>query len=161
MKTHFISRLKDFACVPFVDSQDNWNGEDWITLSHLIARLENGKILTVPSGFVSNFGSISKPLRPFLNRMGNSLRAYVVHDWLYSALPEREEYGFSQRECDKILYNLSLEDGESFISAQTINKGLLLGGWTHFKKNKPVVKPVSRSVLKFIVESNKYHLEDW
>ena len=161
MKVHFISRLKDFVCVPFVDGSGHWNGEDWVLLSHLMIRFGDGKLVTIPAGSVTNFGSLPRPVRPFLNRMGKSLRAYVVHDWLYSKLPNRLGINLSQRQCDKVLFDLSLEDNESWVSAQAINKGLLLGGWTHFKKSKPIVKPVSKSVIKYIIESNRYQTERW
>jgi hypothetical protein len=90
--------------------------------------------------------------------MGKSLRAFVVHDWLYSI---KCGYPMPQRKCDAILYQLGLQDGESWFDAQSINKGLALGGWTCYKKSKPIVKPVSRSVLVNICESNRYRLKEW
>jgi len=155
VQPHFITPLKDFACVPYIKG-DKWNGEHWITLSHVQVRMTDRRILTIPCGFKTNFGSIPSPVRGFLNRMGKSLRAFVVHDWLYSSNCGWE---FTQRECDEILYLLSREDGESWCDAQAINKGLLLGGWTCFDKSKVRVEPVAESVIKSIANDNRYRIE--
>jgi hypothetical protein len=116
----------------------------------------DNSLLTIPTGFITNFGSIPRPVRGFLNRMGKSLRAFVVHDWLYST---NNGTTLKQRHCDDILYVLSREDGESWLDAQSINKGLMCGGWTCFKKSKPRVEPVAESVIKSIATDNHYHIE--
>ena len=155
MQVHFITDLKDFACVPYIH-KGQWDGKHWITLSHIQVRMEDGRILTIPCGFKTNFGSIPKPVRPFLNRMGKSLRGFVVHDWIYSS---NCGLNLKQRECDEILYVLGREDGESWFDAQSINKGLLLGGWTCFDKSKVRVEPVAESVIKAIATDNHYRIE--
>ena len=157
MRVHFITDLKNFACVPYIKN-GKFDGENWILLSHVQARMEDNRILTIPAGFKTNFGSIPSPVRPFLNRMGKSLRAFVIHDWLYSL-----NCGFDipQRKCDKILYSLGRDDGESWCDSQAINKGLLLGGWTCYKKSKPIIHPVSDSVIKFIANSNHFRVEKY
>lgn len=155
METHFITPLKNFACVPYI-KDGRWDGEHWITLSHIQVRMPDRRILTIPCGFKTNFGSIPKPVRPFLNRMGKSLRAFVVHDWLYSS---NCGFDFKQRECDSILYTLGREDGESWFDAQAINKGLALGGWTCYDKSKVRVEPVSESVITAIATDNHYRIQ--
>jgi hypothetical protein len=137
---------------------DKWDGEHWILLSHLQVRMEDNSILTIPAGFKTNFGSIPRPVRSFLNRMGKSLRAFVVHDWLYSS---NCGVKLSQRQCDEVLYNLGREDGESWCDAQAINKGLLFGGWTCYHKSNVKVEPVAESVIKFIANSNHYRIEQY
>ncbi len=123
-----------------------------------MVRLEDNSLLIIPSGFVTNFGSIPKPVRCFLNRMGKSLRAFVVHDWLYSVIPSNY-LKLPQRECDEILYTLGRYDGESWFKAHAINKGLVIGGWCCYKKTKPIIKPVSETTLKYIANSNRYNIE--
>ena len=157
MIPHFITDLKDFACVPYI-KKGKWDGENWITLSHLQVRMEDRRILTVPAGFKTNFGSIPRPVRPFLNRMGKSLRAFVVHDWLYSS---NCGWDYKQRECDSILYDLGREEGESWCDSQAINKGLLLGGWTCYHKSKVRVEPVSECIIKAIANDNHYRIEKY
>ena len=138
----FVSRLKDFACVPYV-KENKWDGENWILLSELVVRLSNGRNELIPAGFITNFGSIPKPCRSFLNRMGKSLRAFVVHDWFYS----KGEGDYKQRECDRILYDLSRLDGESWFDAQMINKGLAVGGWACYKKSEARKETVSKKPI--------------
>mgnify|MGYP003626607069 CR=1 FL=1 len=155
MKVHFITDLKEFACIPYV-RKNVWDGEHWITLTELVVRLEDGARLVIPSGFVTNFGSIPKITKSILERMGKSLRAFVVHDWLYS---KQLSIHYKQRVCDKILYDLSREDGESWWDAQMINKGLSVGGWYNFKNNLPKVEEVSFKVINTIARSNGYRIE--
>lgn len=157
MQAHFITDLKDFACVPYI-KKGHWNGSDWITLTHIQVRMADRSILTIPAGFKTNFGSIPRPVRSFLNRMGKSLRAFVVHDWIYSSNCGLK---LNQRECDEILYILGREDGESWIDAQAINKGLLLGGWACFDKSKVRVEPVAESVIRTIATDNHYRIQKY
>ena len=148
----FVTELKKCCIMPYVEDS-HWDGENWILLSDIKFSVDD-KIYKIPAGFVTNFGSIPRIFRPMLNKMGKSLRAFAVHDWLYS-------YGVdifgSQRECDKALYELSRLDDESWINANLINKGLLIGGWTCYNKNKPRIEKVSKSVIKYICKCNKFH----
>jgi hypothetical protein len=137
--------------MPYVkDSQ--WDGKNWILLSDIRFSIDN-KVYNVPAGFITNFGSIPSVMRPVFNQMGKSLRAFAVHDWIYSQSVDVLEH---QRDCDKVLYDLSRADGESWVKAKMINKGLLLGGWTHFKKIKPRIEKVSKSVIKYICKCNGF-----
>ncbi|MAF25305.1 hypothetical protein CL634_06985 [bacterium] len=154
MKPHFISELKEFCCVPYIED-GKWDGEHWLTLTKLIVRLEDGSLVTVPSGFKTNFGSLPRVTKSVLSRMGNSLRGYVFHDWSYS---KNTTLNLKQRECDAILYTLSREDGEGYFSAKAINYGLACGGWTAYKKSSPRVKKVDRRVVEEIAVSNGYKL---
>jgi hypothetical protein len=153
MKAHFITPLKKFACIPFV-KKGEWDGETWITISNLFVRMPDNSIECIESGFVTNFGSIPRPMRITLDRMGKSLRAYVFHDMFYSKGFKK----YKQRECDKFLYDLSRDDGESWWSAQKINKGLAIGGWANFRKTPAKFRPIDKETLQYITKSNGFKL---
>jgi len=154
MNIHFITPLKKFGCVPYC-KDSKWDGETWITISNLLVRMPDNTIECVESGFVTNFGSIPRAMRISLDRMGKSLRGYVFHDKIYSKDFEK----YKQRECDQFLYDLSRDDGESWWSAQKINKGLALGGWANFRKTDAKFRPISKETLEYIAESNGYKLK--
>jgi hypothetical protein len=162
MEAHFITPLRNCVINIYVTKDKNgndvWDGKRWMTITWIVVRLEDGTLLRIPPGFITNFGSIPKTLRSFLNRMGKSLRAFVVHDWTYST-----NCGMSlkQRKCDSLLYTLSRQDREGYFSAQSINKGLMFGGWTCYKKSKPKIEPVSESVIKAIANDNRYRIEPY
>jgi hypothetical protein len=94
-------------------------------------------------------------MRMTLDRMGKSIRAFVFHDKIYS----KDFTRFKQRECDKFLYDLSRDDGESWWSAHKINKGLALGGWANFRKTDAKFRPIDRESLMYIAESNGFKLQ--
>lgn len=154
MKAHFITPFREFACVPYI-KKGKWDKKNWITLSDLVVRLPDNSLLIIPAGFVTNFGSIPRALRGCLNPMGASLRAFVVHDWLYS----KGKGKWKQRQCDEFLYDLGREDGEGWWAAQSINKGLAIGGWACYKKSPAKMEKVSESTLRYIAHCNGYKLE--
>lgn len=69
---------------PFSD----FNGEPFSRLTKdatfIIKRtdLNRGFYLTIPTGFVTDFGTIPKWAQWLINARGNGERAYILHDWL-------------------------------------------------------------------------------
>lgn len=145
--------------VPYVVG-DKWDAEHWILLTTIVLKMANGRILAIPAGFVTNFGSIPKALQSFLNKMGHSLLPFVLHDFLYSILlNEFADFNdYTQEECDDLLFDLGREFGESWCAAVAINTGLDIGGFTCYKKSEPIFEEVSESVLSYICHSNGYQL---
>ena len=152
MKNHFITPLKNFVCLPYVKN-GKWDGENWITLTDLVFRLKCGEMITIKSGFVTNFGSIPALVRPFLDRAGKSLRGFVAHDYSYG-----KDIGLTRKEADNLLYELGREDGEGWWDSQMIYRGLRLGGWTHWQKAGIQFEKPGREVIEYIARSNGYKL---
>lgn len=159
MKTHLITDPRKIVISRFYENS-KWDGERWILLTTVVIRLEDGRLLFIPAGFVTNFGSIPRFMRFMLDRMGKSIVAFVVHDWLYSILLDSwwPFNDLSRSDCDHILYQLSIQDGESWTDAQLINKGLKLGGWACFKKSDPIMQQPKESVISYMAECNGYKI---
>lgn len=159
----FITPLKFIAIVPYVVNK-KWNGKHWISLTTLEIMLPDGRIIVIPAGFVTNFGSIPAAVRSFLDRMGLSLRWFILHDFGYSILKGfrngiyDEFENISQTTWDDILLEGSQIDGEGWLDARAINFGLDIGGWTCFKDSAPVIEKVSEKLLRYIAQSNEYRL---
>jgi len=45
--------------------------------------LSNGDTAYIPVGFLTNYASIPRPLRYFLNHIGVYRDAFQIHDWFY------------------------------------------------------------------------------
>ena len=150
----FKSRLKDFDLGLFVVN-NKWDGEFFMLRSKLIVQMPDGAIEEIPAGYKTNLGSIPRLIRPFINKSGKSIRAYVWHDWAYSKDKLKQ---YSRKEIDDILYHLGSEDGEGYWTAQAIRKGLWIGGSFAFNKENAVVVENSRRTISYIAESNGYKL---
>jgi len=159
----FLTPLKNTVIAPYLKG-GKWDGEFWINLTNLEVMLPDGRIITIPAGFVTNFGSIPAAVKSFLDRMGLSLRWFVLHDLGYSILKGFMNGAYdqfddiTQTEWDDILLDGSRQDGESLLDSRAINIGLDFGGWMCFKDSTPVIETVSESVLTHIAESNGYKL---
>lgn len=162
-KLKFITPLKCVVIIPYLVN-NKWDGEKWINVTHQEVMLPDGRIIIIPAGFVTNFGSIPSAVRSFLDRMGLSLRWFLLHDLGYSILEGFMDGTYDQFEdisqtaWDDILLEGSQMDGEGWLDARAINLGLDLGGWTCFKDSAPVIEKVSESVLSYIAQSNGYKL---
>ncbi len=53
-------------------------------LSSFSLSVEKEGIFTIPKGFLTDFGSIPAPFKPFFNPIGKEVPAYVLHDYLCS-----------------------------------------------------------------------------
>lgn len=124
----FLSPLKDFDITIHIKS-GCWNGRDWV-LQKSIDCIINGKELTIPAGFVTDCGSIPRIFRSQLDRMGKSLRAFVLHDYIYRTRSVK----ISRSVADTALRILSIADGESFAAAKWIYRGVRIGGYFSYKK---------------------------
>lgn len=134
MKIDFVSDLEDLS-VSFYLKNGKWDGLRW-RLNTPLCFIFRHRLIQVPVGFVTDFGSIPKAFRSILSRSGKSLRAFIIHDYLYS---KGVMDHIKQRDCDEILYQLSIKDGESSWKAYLINKGLLAGGWYNFNKKEAII----------------------
>jgi len=103
------------------------DGVNWELYEPLVIDLgEDGqnKIITIPKGFVTDFGSIPWWVPNLIaNPQGKGKRAYVMHDYLYRTQP------FERSVCDMLLIDGMKADGVNWFQRATVYRGLRLGGW--------------------------------
>ena len=56
-------------------------------------KLSDGSIVTIPKGFITDLCSVPPFLHSFFSNSQRTLKAYIVHDWLYKNDYKRNELG--------------------------------------------------------------------
>lgn len=84
----------------------SFNGLELVELTndiHYVFRYNNSEemfTITVPKGFVTDFGTVPKWAQCIVNPKGNGTLAYILHDWLCITKI------YSRKITDKILFNV-------------------------------------------------------
>jgi len=78
----------------------------------------------VPAGFESDGGSIPRPASLFIDRWGEALECFILHDYLLG-LAKDEDYVFADRK----LYEHCLHIGVNKYRAKAIYRGVRIGSW--------------------------------
>ena len=116
--------------------------KEWRLIDPLVYESDTVGIIIVPSGFVTNFGSV--PRLPFMYLLfgGVGDEACVLHDWLYAS-PHEPFYGSGKKVnreiADKVLRGVvkeCLKDGwkiTGFLAAWAMWAGVRIGGASHWK----------------------------
>lgn len=64
---------------------DSKEGKELRPLNNVAFDMQGDKaFFTIPKGFLTDFGSIPRPFKPFFNPIGKEVPAYVLHDYLCS-----------------------------------------------------------------------------
>lgn len=106
----------------------NWNvGDDYLVHDPIL-----GDIL-IKKGFLTDLGSVPKPLWGIIPPTGKMLRAYLVHDWLYA------QQICSRQESDDCLKRLMMALAVPEWEYEAIYNGVKFGGqaaWDLHTKEK-------------------------
>lgn len=86
---------------------------------------KNGRIVTIPEGFVTDGASIPKTLWSTIGSpyTGKYRRAAVLHDYMYHSPLDMDK-----DEADRLFLEAMLEDGVELVCARTIYEGVHLCG---------------------------------
>ena len=86
------------------------DGKKWKVINAFLYEKNNGDIITVPVGYITDFASIPRLFwRVIGHPAGKHGKAAVIHDYLYST------HLYSKKESDKIFYNGMRVSGVSWI----------------------------------------------
>lgn len=147
MTTELLTKQKFFVVVPYIKG-DKWDGINWITLTKIVFTVDLQRY-EIPAGFVTDFASIPRVARVTINRIGKPVMAYVIHDWLRTD----KDQVMSTKKCDKVLYDLSRQLGESWYTSNKVYYSLRVAGWTaSIGVNK--FAEIDPKVIQYIVDSN-------
>ena len=86
-------------------------------------------LITVPTGFVTNFSSVPAPVRIFISGHGNDRWAATVHDYLYS------EKKFTRKQADDVFLEALECKGANVIKRRFMYRGVRTGGWFFYAKD--------------------------
>jgi hypothetical protein len=100
-----------------------------------------GKVVVVPSGFVTDFASVPRLPFFYLAEGGKGNKAAVVHDWLYSA------QAVDRKQADQVLREALLASGYSSITANLFYAAVRVGGGSHWNEpNNPQPRAVDAAM---------------
>ena len=100
----------------------------------------NGDTMYVPAGFLSDYASIPKPFRLFLEHMGEDRDIFIGHDFDYiyggyfTDAKLSRFVGVSRREADREMWWQMMNNGSKKWRADLYYKGVKWFGWFSFLK---------------------------
>lgn len=86
--------------------------------------------IVIPSGFITDGGSVPRALWSIVNPWGRASKAYVLHDWMYKN-QER-----SRLVSDATLLEAMEVLGVNLIQRWLVYRGVRIGGWVAWNKHK-------------------------
>ena len=104
--------------------------------------------IVVPAGFVTDGGSVPRPLWGIVSPWGKASKPYILHDWMY----HRQDR--TRLVCDAILLEAMEVVGVNWFQRWMIHRGVRMGGWlawnAHTKRNKAkdAVVPTGKGNIK-------------
>jgi hypothetical protein len=81
----------------------------WELGANINVTLPNGKLVTLPKGFQTDFSSVPEFLWGILKPFGDFLIAPLVHDWMYRTEYRKEELGTygARLYADRVMFRIS------------------------------------------------------
>ena len=87
------------------------------------------KLITVPTGFVTDFASVPAPGRILISGHGHDRWAAVVHDYLYS------EKKFTRKQADEVFLEALELSGVNLVKRRIMYRAVRTGGWFFYAKD--------------------------
>lgn len=131
--------MSKFASPLIVELTDEFEGL-WTLRAPLLYLSDIAGRIEVPVDFVTDFASVPKLPVVYLAAGGKGDKAAVVHDWLYSALYDREV-------ADRVLREALLTSGYSSFLAGMFYAAVRGFGASHYKKENVPQTPAVTAVM--------------
>lgn len=112
----------------------NIDGRRFRLVRNFSVVLQDGRTITVPRGFETDFASVPRLFWRLLPSSGEYNEAAVVHDFLYRCMT----YTYTRKEADKVFLELMKRSGVSVIKRRLMYAGVRMGGWTAWRKHAPM-----------------------
>lgn len=121
------------------------DSDEWILLEPFkwhVGEYNSEEIIIVPQGFRTDFASIPKLIRAFINPVGKIKPAALVHDYLYNlrgvyADPANGNIRkYSRKESDGIFLQIMKAVNMPWLERHSAYRGVRLGGWAFWNKKK-------------------------
>ena len=109
------------------------DGKRWVLrrpLPYYVGEQDSDELITVPTGFVTDFASIPRMFWTILPKWGKYGNAAVVHDFLYCTQPEQ----YSRKRADEIFLEAMLVLDVGKCTAKAMYKAVRAFGGPGWKK---------------------------
>jgi hypothetical protein len=114
-----------------LDTRDHFNGT-WTLLADFVWYSEKYGLITVPTGFPTDFASTPQFVWSIMPKNGDHYDGVaVVHDWIYN------QHLLPQAACDELFLEGMLACGVSWIRAHTMYRALRMFGSFAYDHEKP------------------------
>jgi len=113
------------------------NSDEWILLEPFkwhVGDKNSEEIIIVPENFRTDFASIPRPVRAFINPVGRIKPAALVHDFLYSLRGKYEDRVYSRGQVDKIFLKIMEAVEMPWHQRTAAYAGVCAGGWIYWNK---------------------------
>lgn len=131
---------------PYCEDIRRWDGKTFRLYLPWTRSFENDRVkwnMTLPAGFITDFGSIPRIGRRLWTPTGPYMTAYLVHDGLYAGeLVNRAE-------ADYILLELLEEYGACWVDRNTQYSAVRVGGGLVWLGHKPEEVAAVKSVVSW------------
>lgn len=106
------------------------DGVNWMLLGEFRYVARDGRVITVPAGFVTDFASIPRLLWTIAGApaTGKYRRAAVVHDWIYRTA----DVAMTRAQADRLFLEMMEADGCAWWRREVLYDGVVVGGWASF-----------------------------
>jgi len=135
-----------------------WDGRVWQTMTKIRFTI-NGRTYEIPAGYITDFGSVPKLLRCFVDTKDESILGYIIHDYLYGKGKKNRTETLSRAECDMVLLKITIQCGQNHLEALAAYLGVRGAGWVAYGKKANRFSQVDPDLIFQIIIDNDFNLE--
>ena len=113
----------------------------WTLVEDFHIKLPNGDNMLVPKGYWTDFASIPRPLKVFVDHLGIDNPAFLIHDYMYNfggykttKSKARTNKDVTRAFADKTMRQLQKQYGANIFRRWTFWKAVRFGGLFRFRK---------------------------
>ncbi len=112
---------------------------EWILAGQMVYKLDDGRLIVLPKGFISDLATIPWLITFLIRRNGANRLAAILHDWLYSNL---DEYPYTRAQADSLFRQAMAWTSVPAWERWLIWLGVRVGGWAFFYNWKNIFKGI-------------------
>ncbi len=135
MKKQAAKKKKRLKGVVDHISVETYGDDEWITTEPF-----EWYGIIVPKGFITDFASIPRFMRWYINPVGKIRPAALVHDYLYSRIGcvtiDGIKEVFTRKDCDDEFLEIMREIGMKYLKRNIAYRGVRVGGWKGWNRRR-------------------------
>lgn len=120
------------------DAEDGYHRTLLEDIAYHVGGLQSTDKIVVPKGFVTDGGSVPRPLWGIVSPWGKASKPYILHDWLYHTQDR------TRLVSDAILLEAMEVVGVNGFQRFLIYSGVRIGGWVAWKEHKRENEQISK-----------------
>lgn len=155
MNVRSLNHFNEVVFRPCVNPKTKKYDGDWWQLLVELSYLVDGEIWTIPVGYVTNFGSVPKVFRAFVDINDESTLAFIFHDFGFG----KDGFVISLDDCNSALRQISEQHGQDWVERTLAYNAVKAFGWISFKSELNNFANVDLSLIDKLCHDNNYYPE--